>query len=142
VRALGLVAAPSVRVFADESQQQASSGLDDTPWGAAALQESAGTVERALRTADAHDTTLRAGAWNVVAMAAGPDDPWLAGDRMVLDDEPLVRFVQYKALARHGGEVALAQLKIAAEKDGDRLLAEMARDALATGGIGVARVKR
>jgi hypothetical protein len=138
LRALGLRAAPSTRVFADESQQRAGAGLDDTPWGAASLEENPGAVDHALRTLDGRDPTLRAAAWNVVAMASGPDDPWLAGEKLALDDEPLVRFVQYKALARHGGEAALAQLRGAAEKEGDGLLAELARDALATGGIGVA----
>jgi hypothetical protein len=142
LRALGLRAIPSTRVFADESQQQSAAGLDDTPWGAAALEENPSAVDHALRTLDSRDTTLRAGAWNVVAMASSPDDPWLAGEKLALDDEPLVRFVQYKALARHGGEVALAQLRSAADKEGDSLLVELARDALASGGIGVARSKR
>jgi hypothetical protein len=142
LRALGLRAVPSVRVFADESQQQSASGIDDTPWGAAALEENPSAVDHALHTLDTRDATLRAGAWNVVAMASNPDDPWLAGEKLVLDDEPLVRFVQYKALARHGGDVALAQLKTAADKDGDGLLVELARDSLASGGIGIARSKR
>jgi hypothetical protein len=142
LRVLGLRAVPSARVFADESQQQSSSGLDDTPWGAASLEENPSAVDHALRTLDKRDARLRAGAWNVVAMASGPDDPWLAGEKLALDEEPLVRFVQYKALARHGGDVALAQLKGAAEKESDGLLVELARDSLASGGIGVPRSKR
>jgi hypothetical protein len=142
LRALGLRAVPSVRAFADESQQQSSGGLDDTPWGAAALEENPSAVDHALHTLDLRDATLRAGAWNVVAMASSPDDPWLAGEKLALDDEPLVRFVQYKALARHGGDAALAQLKSAAEKEGDSILVELARDSLASGGIGVARPRR
>jgi hypothetical protein len=142
LRALGLRAVPSTRAFADENQQQAASGLDDTPWGAAALEENPSAVDHALHTLDARDATLRAGAWNVVAMAASPDDPWLAGEKLALDDEPLVRFVQYKALARHGGEAALAQLKSAADREGDGILVELARDSLASGGIGVTRSKR
>ena len=142
LRALGLGAVPSARVFADEKQQSASSSLDDTPWGAAALQENAAAVERAMHTLDARDTTLRAAAWNVVAMAAGPGDRWVAGEKLVLDDAPLVRFVQYKALARYGGDVAMGELRTAAAKDGDAVLAELARDSLASGGIGVARSRR
>jgi hypothetical protein len=139
LRGLGLRAVPSARVFADDSQQRSSSGLDDTPWGPAALQENPGALDHALHTLDARDVTLRAAAWNVVAMASSPDDPWLAGEKLALDDEALVRFVQYKALARHGGEMALGVLRTAAERDGDDLLAELARDALATGGIGLPR---
>jgi hypothetical protein len=142
LRALGLGAVPSSRVFADEGQQRSSSGLDDTPWGAAALEENAAAVERAMHTLDTRDTTLRAGAWNVVAMAAGPEDPWVAREKLVLDDEPLVRFIQYKALARHGGDVALGELRSAAEKEADGLLVELLRDSLGSGGIGVARSKR
>jgi hypothetical protein len=142
LRALGLRAVPSTRVFADEGQQHATAGLDDTPWGPAALQENVAMVPHALQSLDAHDTVLRAGAWNVVAMTAGPDEPWPAGEQLALDSEPLVRFVQYKALARHGGEVALAQLRDATAKEGDGLLLELLRDALATGGTGLARSRR
>jgi hypothetical protein len=142
VRGLALQAAPSVRVFTDEGQQRSASGLDDTPWGAAALQQNADAGRRALASLDPHDAALRAAAWNVVAMAAGPGDPWIAGDAIELDPDPLVRFVQYNALARHGGQAALAQLATAAGKEGDSLLAELARDAVATAGIGVARSKR
>jgi hypothetical protein len=142
VRGLALQAAPSVRVFADEGQQRSSSGLDDSPWGPAALGESAEAARRAVASLDPHDASTRAAAWNVVAMAAGPDDPWVAGDSVALDPDPIVRFVQYKALGRHGGESALGQLRAAASKEGDSLLAELARDAVASGGIGVARSKR
>ena len=130
LRALGLRAVPSVRAFADESQQRSSGGLDDTPWGAAALEENPSAVDHALHTLDSRD------------MASSPDDPWLAGEKLALDAEPLVRFVQYKALARHGGDAALAQLKSAADKEGDSILVELARDSLASGGIGVTRSKR
>jgi hypothetical protein len=142
VRALGLRAAPSARAFADEGEQRARGGLDDTAWGPSALQEAPGGANHALRTLDLHDTTLRASEWNVVALASGPDDPWAAGEKMALDDEALVRFQQYKALARHGSPESLAQLRTAAETEGTALLAEMARDALASAGIGVARAVR
>jgi hypothetical protein len=142
IRALGLRATPSARAFADEGEQRAAAGLDDTPWGAAALQENPASVDHALKTLDAHDMVLRAAAWNVVAMAAGPGDPWPAASAMVLDDEPLVRFEQYKALARRGSPESLAQLRAAADKDGDSVLAELARDAVASGGIGLERARR
>lgn len=142
IRGLALRTDVSARAFADEGEQHSLGGLDDTPWGPAALQEAQAGAEHALRTLDAHDTTLRAAAWNVVALAAGPGEPWLAGDALSLDDEALVRFQQYKALARHGTPQALAQLRSAAEKEGNALLAELARDAVASGGTGLARSSR
>jgi hypothetical protein len=139
VRTLGLHAAPSVRVFADEGQQRDLAGLDDSPWGAAALQENGAEVPRVLKSLDPRDPALRAAAWNVVAMASAPDDPWLGGESLTLDDDPLVRFVQYKALARHASPAALARLRAAAPVESDPLLAEMVRDAIASGGLGVTR---
>jgi hypothetical protein len=142
LRALGLQAAPSVRVFADEAQQRALSGLDDSPWGAAALQENPASADRALRSRDERDAVLRAAAWNVVAMAAGPGEPWPGGaEAMKLDDDALVRCVQYKALGRHASPAALAQLRAASTTEGDGILSEMLRDAIASGGLGVARTK-
>ncbi len=142
VRALGLDAAPSTRAFYDEDQQRSASGLDDTPWGPAALGESPASVAHAMRSLDPHDAVLRAAAWNVVAMAAGPGEAWPAADHVELDPDALVRFVQYKALARLGSPAALAQLRTALDREGDALLAEMLRDAIASGGIGVARATR
>ncbi len=142
VRALGLLGEPSARVFGDEAQFHAAGGLDDSPYGAAALQENVASVEGAMRSMGEHDATMRAAAWNVAAMAAGPGDPWSAGEKMTLDDDSLVRFVQYKALARLGSEAARARLGQAAQKEGDPLLAEFLRDSLASGGIGLARSRR
>jgi hypothetical protein len=142
LRALVLTADPSARVFADESQQRAIAGLDDTPFGPAALEENAAAVPRAMRAATDHDATVRAAAWNVVAMAAGPGDPWVAGEKLDLDESPLVRFVQYKALARLGDATALGELRAAAQREEHPLLAEMLSDSLATGGIGLARSRR
>jgi hypothetical protein len=142
IRALGLQADPSARVFTDEAQQRATAGLDDTPYGPAALQENAAAVEGAMRAMREHDDTMRAAAWNVVAMAAGPGDAWLAGETLQLDENPLVRFVQYKALARLASPGALAQLRVAAGKEEEDLLAELLHDATAIGGIGLARARR
>jgi hypothetical protein len=139
LRALALQAIPSARVFADEGLEQRTAGLDDTPWGAAALQPGDPSVEHALRSLDPHDPVLRAAAWNVLAMASGPDEPWRGGNALKLDPEPLVRFVQYKALARAGSATSLARLQAAAEHEGDGMLAELARDAVASGGTGLAR---
>lgn len=142
LRALALRAIPSARVFMDEGQQQRIGGLDDTPWGAAALQPSDAAIDHALRSLDPHDAMLRAAAWNVVAMASGPDEPWRGGDALTLDAEMLVRFVQYKALARAGSSTALARLRVAAEQEGDTVLVELVRDAVASGGTGMARSHR
>jgi hypothetical protein len=142
LRALALVGEPSARVFADEEQQNSGAGLDDAPYGPAALQENPAAVQGAMRAPDEHDAHVRAAAWNVAAMAAGPGDAWLAGDRMKLDDDTLVRFVQYKALARLQSPVALQELRGARVKEGDALLSEFLDDALASGGIGLARSHR
>jgi hypothetical protein len=142
LRALALRAVPSTRAFADEDQQRSASGLDDSPWGPAALAEAPAGAERAVRSLDAHDAVLRAAAWNVVAMAAGPGDAWPTAEKVALDPDALVRFVQYKALARYGSAAAMAQLRGAIEPEGDALLAEMLRDSVASGGIGLARSRR
>jgi hypothetical protein len=141
LRALGLRAMPSARAFPDEAEQKVTSGLDDTPWGPSALGENPASVAHAMKTLDPRDVALRAAAWNVVAMAAGPTDPWTAGPTLTLDEAPLVRFVQYKALARHGTPDALAQLRAAADRESDSVLAELAHDALASGGIGMPRAR-
>ena len=142
MRALALLGEPSARVFADESQLHAEAGLDDTPYGAAALQENPAAVEGAMRALNEHDAMMRAAAWNVAAMAAGPGDPWPAAEKVSLDDDPLVRFVQYKALARLGSSAALDQLRGAAQKEEESLLAEFLKDSLASGGVGVSRSRR
>jgi hypothetical protein len=142
LRAIALASEPSARVFGDEGQMRAEAGLDDTPYGPAALQENPAAVEGAMRSLDEHDATMRAAAWNVAAMASGPGEPWPAAEKVALDDDPLVRFVQYKALARVGSAGTLEQLKNAAQKEEEALLSEFLKDALASGGVGVARSRR
>jgi len=139
LRALALAGDPSARVFADESQQHSAAGLDDEVYGPAALQENPKGAAPALRALGERDAATRAAAWNVVAMASGTDDAWLGGSSMKLDEDPIVRFVQYKALGRLGGASALEQLTRASGTEGDPLLAEFLRDTIATGGIGMAR---
>lgn len=139
VRALGLHGPPSARVFGDEGQLHDIGGLDDTPYGADALAERAAGVAGAMQGLKELNARLRAAAWNVVAMAAGPGDPWNAGDTIALDDDALVRFVQYKALARLGSAEALDRLNQAISKEDDPLLVELLRDAVATLGTGFPR---
>ena len=74
-----LRAAPSARAFADESEQRAGSGLDDTPWGAAALEENADAVEHALRTLDTHDTDAARGGVERGRDGGGPGRPVARG---------------------------------------------------------------
>jgi hypothetical protein len=142
IRALGLAAEPSARVFADEGEQRAAEGLDDSPFGPAALSETAASMDAAMRASRDHDPELRAAAWNVVAMAAGPGDPWQAGATLHLDDDALVRFVQYKALARLGTPAAMPQLSSAAAREDDPVLSELVADAIKTGGTGLPRAHR
>jgi hypothetical protein len=71
-------------------------------------------------------------------MTAGPDGPWFAS-AVAFDEDPLVRFYQYKALARQGSASALAQIKDELSREEEAWLAELAKDALATGGIGLPR---
>jgi hypothetical protein len=143
VRALGLLAEPSARVFTDAEQQRRSAGLDDTAFGAAALQETGASTDSVLKgMTDASNPFVRAAAWNVAAMAAGPGDPWIAAAQIALDEDPRVRFLQYKALARLGNAGAMAQLRGAAHNEGEPLLAELLADVLSSGGIGLARAGR
>jgi hypothetical protein len=142
LRALGLLADPSARVFADEDAQRAGAGLDDTPFGSAALEENTAAVEHALRSAKDHDPVLRAAAWNVAAMASGPGEPWPGDAKLELDEHPMVRFEQYKALARLATPSSLTELEGAAQREGDPLLAQLLRDSLASEGIGLARSGR
>jgi hypothetical protein len=137
VRVLGLETTASQRVFRDESERTRAGGVDDGPPGADALTGHANL--EALQGAMHDDAShVRAAAWNAVAMASGPDEtaelPTL--DR---DDDQLVRFFQYKALARRGTRAALAQLRTLASREDDALLAELARDALASEGLGLSR---
>ncbi len=142
LRALGLAAEPSARVFADAEQERQRAGLDDSPFGAAALQETGGPADAVRRALTDGHPGIRSAAWNVVAMAAGPGDPWLGGAALTLDEDASVRFEQYKALARHGSDASLAQLRGAQPNEGDPLLAEFLADALKTGGTGLARTRR
>jgi hypothetical protein len=138
VRVLGLGGAPSARVFADEAARAASGGVDDTLYGSVALSEASDRVGLVLPSLRDVDPAVRAAAWNAVAMAAGPGERWFAGDATP-DDEPTVRFYQYKALARSGSLLGLSKLKDARRHEEEAWLLEMLDDALATGGLGLPR---
>jgi hypothetical protein len=139
IRVLGLAASPSARVFADEAASHLSAGFDDTPLGPAALADAPAAVQGVLPSLKDPDAKTRAAAWNVVAMASSPGDPWLAGASMALDSEALVRFFQYKSLARLGSSTSLNELQRALTREDEPLLVEMLRDSIQSGGVGVRR---
>ena len=140
VRALNLVAGASARVFTDEEARVTAAGIDDTPLGASALAESAEKAAQASALLHDGDATVRASAWNVVAMASGPGDTWGLGV-FAPDDDMLVRFYQYKALARQGSPAAMEELHKALSHEDESVLVDFARDAISSGGIGFARTK-
>ena len=142
VRVMGLTGMPSARVFVDEAARSDLAGIDDAELGPAALAER--IVDRAALDRALGDSKggVRASAWNVVATSVGPGDPWPMGDTFVGDGDVRVRFHQYKALAREASAATLVQLQTAADGEKDSLLVELARDSLASGGIGVPRSAR
>jgi hypothetical protein len=141
VRALDLVAGASARVFADEDERATLGGIDDTSLGAAALTESAEKAAQVAPLLHDSDASIRAAAWNIVAMASGPGDPWALGDVFTPDDELTVRFYQYKALAREASAATMAQLRGASAHEDESILSELARDALGSGGLTFPRTK-
>ncbi len=141
VRVLGLEGTASARSFADESERTERAGLDDTPLGAAALEERAGAASAAASAIHDADATVRAAAWNVIAMAAGPDEPWPLGEAFAADEDMVVRFYQYKALARQASPETLRLLQTARMTEDERLLGELVCDSLTSGGIGLRRTK-
>jgi hypothetical protein len=153
VRALGLAGDASQRVFADSTTEEVLAGSDDSAVGGLALAENLanvrslvslalGNVGGAGGDAPAVDEAGRAAVWNAIAMSIGPGDPWVAKDWPALEDDALVRFYQLKAFARLASPDSLAALKAAETTEPEPLLAELARDALASGGVGLARTKQ
>jgi len=139
IRVLGLQGKPSARVFADQDAERQLAGVDDTPAGAAALAqdaEAANTFTEAAHRRDL-DGATRAAAWNAVAMASGPDRPWIGGIETGIDDDTFIRFFQYKALARHATPPTLRELKTALKHEENDLLLEFLHDLEGTGGLGL-----
>jgi hypothetical protein len=66
----------------------------------------------------------------------------MGGEKLELDEHPIVRFVQYKALARLGSPSSLHELQGAAQREDEGLLAEFLKDSLEIGGIGLGRSAR
>ena len=141
VRVLGLASVPSARAFEDEQQQKEIAGIDDGALGTAALAERIldhAALDRALADRQA---TARAAAWNVVAMAWVPATHGRSATRSSPTgrDRPLLP-VQ-GAGPRSVGRLARSAREAAAREEG-ALLLEMARDALASGGIACPRSPR
>jgi len=139
LRVLELEGRPSARLFADQDAQQLLGGADDTPAGAAALAEDADAAGKFVEAAHRNDldANARAAAWNAIAMASGPERPWIGGIDTQLADNTFVRFFQYKALARHATPATMRELKTARGKEEHSLLLEFLHDLEPTGGLGI-----
>lgn len=138
VRALGLGGEPSARVFADEAARARSAGVDDTIFGPAGLSEAPDRVALVAPSLRDIDPQVRAAAWNAIAMAMGPGERWLTPEP-IPDDAAIVRYYQYKALARNASASSITKLKLARVEEEEAWLREMLTDALATGGLGLPR---
>jgi hypothetical protein len=139
IAVLDLTAKPSERVFGNEEAQRLTAGVDDTPFGAIALSQDTAAASGVVNQLRDPDPILRASAWNAIAMASGPDRPWVGGVDTIYDDDAYVRFFQYKALARQASASALADLKRLLKRENQSLLEESIKDSLASGGIGLRR---
>jgi hypothetical protein len=135
VRVLGLKTKPSGRAFANEVAERDGAGIDDTAMGGTALSETAESAKAAASSLRDPDPLVRAAAWNVVAMASGPDDAWAGGVDDHMDDDAFVRFYQYKAYARHGSRATLSALKRALKAEPQDLLEEFLKDVLGGEGL-------
>lgn len=135
VRVLGLRGSTTRRRFADAEAERASSGYDDSELGDRALAATPDAARAVRAELQAPDKQRRAAAWNAIAMAAAPDGPWLAGVDTVFDRDAVVRFYQYKALARHASPATLRELKLASSRDKSATLKEFLGDLGATGGL-------
>ena len=130
IRVLALKSKPSGRVFANEEAERDSAGIDDSMIGSTALLETEESAKAAAGSLRDRDPAVRAAAWNVVAMAAGPDEEWAGGVEDHIDDDAFVRFFQYKAFARHGSRATLSALRRALKAEPHALLEEFLKDVL------------
>jgi hypothetical protein len=139
VRILELSGKPSARVFADQDAEQQLAGVTDGPAGVAALTQNPEAAEKLADVAHSsvNDRVARAAAWNAIAMASGPDRPWIGGIDTGIDKDAFIRFFQYKALARHATIPTLRELKTARGKEENELLKEFLNDLDSTGGLGL-----
>ncbi len=135
VRVLSLKTKSSGRVFANEAAEREGAGINDTSLGGAALSESQEAAKAAAASLRDPDPMVRAAAWNVIAMAAAPDEEWVGGVDDRIDDDAYVRFFQYKAFARHGSKATLSALRRAFRVEPQELLEEFLKDILTSEGL-------
>ncbi|WP_394830931.1 hypothetical protein LVJ94_30935 [Pendulispora rubella] len=144
VRVLELEGKPSARVFADQDAEGQLAGIDDGPAGTAALSQNPEAAAKFVDVAhdSVNDRVARAAAWNAIAMASAPDQPWIGGIDTGIDKDTFIRFFQYKALARHATVPTLRELKTARGKEENDLLKEFLHDLETTGGLGLTGFSR
>lgn len=136
VGALGLQGSATVRSFANDDTEKATSSVNDGPLGPVALAEDVGQTKRmAVPELNSRFSAVRATAWNAVALASFPDEPWIGGIDTVLDEDAYVRFFQYKALARHGSRATMLEVRRAYKKENQDLLKEFLKDLVASDGL-------
>jgi hypothetical protein len=143
VGALDLRGSAAVRSFANDDAEKATSSVNDGPLGAVALAEDVGQTKRmAVPELKSRFSAVRATAWNAVALASFPDEPWIGGIDTVLDEDAYVRFFQYKALARHGSRATMLDVRRAYKKENQDLLKEFLKDLVASDGLTFPRQAR
>jgi hypothetical protein len=143
VGALDLHGSATVRSFANDDTEKATTSVNDGPLGPVALAEDVAQTKRvAVPELKSRFSAVRATAWNAVALASFPDEPWIGGIDTVLDEDAYVRFFQYKALARHGSRATVLEVRRAYKKESQDLLKEFLKDLVASDGLTFPRQAR
>lgn len=143
VGALSLQGSATVRAFSNDDTEKATSAVNDGALGPVALAEDPAQTKRlAVPELTSRFSAVRAVAWNAVALASFPDEPWIGGIDTLLDDDAYVRFFQYKALARHGSRATLLEVRRAHKRETQDLLKEFLKDLVASDGLTFPRQAR
>jgi hypothetical protein len=143
VGALDLRGSATVRAFSNDDTEKATSAVNDGALGPVALAEDVPQTKRlAVPELTSRFSAVRAVAWNAVALASFPDEPWIGGIDTVLDEDAFVRFFQYKALARHGSRATLLEVRRAHKRETQDLLKEFLKDLVASDGLTFPRQAR
>lgn len=122
------------RIFRQPEAKVVFGGVLDAPRANLALVQDA---ERARELVESTDKSPAAMArhWNAIGLLAGGGRPWLGGIRTNLSSDALVRFFQYKALARHASPATLRELERASAEEPISILQVFALDAVASSGL-------